>query len=68
MVIMEICKVKIDLDSDAKSYTLIKGVVHEYHQLDKLDFSNPQLGVSVDAQALMSLFVRIDLRYQHIVK
>ena len=68
MVIMDVCKVNIDLDSDAKSYTLIKGVVHEYHQLDKLDFSNPQLVISVDAKVTKSLFVRIDLRYQHIVK
>ena len=65
---MVVCKVNIDLDSDAKSYTLIKGVVHEYHQLDKLDFSNPQLVISVDAKVTKSLFVRIDLRYQHIVK
>ena len=57
---MVVCKVNIDLDSDAIFKITTKGVVHEYHHLDKLDFSNPQLGVSVDAQALKSLFVRID--------
>ena len=64
---MVVCKVNIDLDSDATFKITSKGVVHEHHRLDKLDFSNPQLVISVDAQASKSLFVRIDLRYQHVV-
>ena len=49
MVVTDVCTVNIDLDSVAIFKITTKGVVHEYHHLDKLNLSNPQLVISVDA-------------------